>query len=417
MPREAILRLAAGLLDQALVSSANFALNVLLARALPSAQYGVIAVAMSLLIFLNTLHQALVIYPTSLRVTVAPPRRQGYLLTVGAMLTLMLGLVSLPAIFVGLASCGAVEAFLPIALALVLWQLHEVVRRSFLARGLVPAMLAVDAVRYVGALGGAALLPPRLTIEAVFALIAASSACGAVPLVPPALRLFRIAARNLRREMALHWRVAAPVLGANVLAVFSTQWLLWLLAWHQKPDDAAALVALTNIVAISNPVMFGLENILVPEIVRKQQALRFADLLRLLRRRALACAALVAPFFLLIASAPQLAVHAVYGTATPYANSPNALRLLVGTYACFLASYMLGAVLRAYRAGPEVLQVQLYPALLGVSLGSWLVWQYGLFGACLASLLAGCVRVVLGLWFVWRLRGVTAGATAVLPAS
>jgi O-antigen/teichoic acid export membrane protein len=410
------LRLAAGLLDQAVVSSANFALNVLLARELPSAQYGIISVAMSLLLFCNTLHQALIVYPHSLRVAVAPRRRQGYLLTVDAILTLMLGLVSLPAIFVGLESCGAVQAFLPISLGLVLWQLQEVARRSFLARNRVSSMLAVDAVRYVGALCGAILFLPRLTIEWVFALIAVSSACGAVSLVLPAIRFSRIAARNLRAEVALHWRMAAPVLGANSLAVFSTQWFLWLLAWHGRPDDAAALVALANIVAISNPVMFGVENVLVPEIVRAQQGLRFVDLLRLLRRRAAACTALVAPFFILIAGAPQLVVHAVYGAATPYAGSPGALRLLVGTYACYLASYMLGAVLRAYRAGPEVLQVQLYPALLGVSVGSWLVWQYGLFGACLASLLAGCVRVALGLWFVWRLRGVTAGASAALSA-
>src|SRR5262249_9144918 len=100
-----------------------------------------------------------------------------------------------------------------------------------------------------------------------------------------------------------------------------------------------------------------------------------------------------------------------------YAGSPAALRLLVGAYSFYFASYVLGAVLRAYRAGPAIFKAQLYPALLGISVGSWLTWNGGLFGACLAAWLTGLVRAALALWFVLRLRHAAPTGGAVLSAS
>jgi O-antigen/teichoic acid export membrane protein len=415
--KEGTLRLAAGLLDQAVVSAANFALNVVLARALTTTDYGAVSVVMSFLLVCNTVHQALVVYPLSVRVAAASVRRQDYLVSVGVILTPLLGLAMLPALRIFLGSSGASDAFLPVSFALVFWQMQEVVRRGFLARGATIAAIIVDMVRYIGAVLAIVAAISHLTIDRVFLIIAACSACGAIPLtlVPP--RQVRIAGRTIGKEIAQHWRLAAPVLGANLLAAFSTQWFLWLLAWHGKSFDAAALVALAGIVSVSNPVMYGIENVLVPEIARVHQTLRFPDMLHLLWRRALVGAALIAPFFVLIAAFPTLTVQVVYGSGTAYASSPGAVRLLIGAYVFYFASYALGAVLRAYRAGPEIFQTQLYPALLGISIGSWLTWNDGLFGACLASLLAAMVRASLGLWFVSRLRHSVPTASAVLSAS
>ena len=52
-----------GLLDQAIVSFGNFALGVYLARRMPAAGYGAFSFILSVVVFLNTIHQAFVIYP------------------------------------------------------------------------------------------------------------------------------------------------------------------------------------------------------------------------------------------------------------------------------------------------------------------------------------------------------------------
>ena len=51
--------------DQAIVSGANFALNILLARWLSPAEYGAFAIAFSILLFLSGFHNALILEPMS----------------------------------------------------------------------------------------------------------------------------------------------------------------------------------------------------------------------------------------------------------------------------------------------------------------------------------------------------------------
>ncbi len=405
------LGLAGGLADQAVVSFGNFALNVTLARALSAADYGALSVSLSFILFFNTLHQALVTYPLSVHGATAGQARYRYLVAVAAILTPACALIFVPALGAGLFSVARLD-LLPLAIfALLSWQLQEVFRRGLLARARYPVAIAVDLIRYVGTFLAALALVPHLTIAGVFLLIGTISLLAILPAAPLTWGSLASALRNVRTEIAGHWRMAAPVLGANMLAALSVQWFLWLLAWHQDTGGAAALVALANVVAISSPIMFGMENILVPEVARGQDRLTFSDLLHLVRRRGLLCGALIAPFFLLILAFPEGAVRIFYGRATPYAAYPEALRILVLAYSSYLGAYIFGAVLRGYRASGAVFKMQLYPALFGLTIGSWLTWRYGLSGACIASLSAGLLRAGVGFHGMLRLRGLTvAGA-------
>jgi hypothetical protein len=55
------------LLDQGVVSAGNFLTNVMLARSLPASQYGVFALFLDAILFLNSLQAALLIYPLTVR--------------------------------------------------------------------------------------------------------------------------------------------------------------------------------------------------------------------------------------------------------------------------------------------------------------------------------------------------------------
>ncbi len=396
--------LIGGVADQGIVSLGNFALTVILARGLPAAGYGLFSVALSFILFFNTLHQALITYPLCVRSAGAAPTETPRLMAVAVLLTPLAALICAPVLAGGLASVGHL-GLAPLAFAALLaWQLQDVVRRSALARANYRAAIVTDLIRYIGPAAALLALSGHLGIEGAFLLIAAASLAGLLPFLGALARGIGPALRGLRAEMILHWRLAAPVLGANLLAALSVQWFLWLLAWRDDPGGTALLVALTNIVAIANPVIFGVENVLMPEVARQQPYLTFAGLLRLIGQRAALCGALIAPLFLLILAFPERAVRLFYGAATPYADHAADLRLLVAAYVCILAGFIFGAVLRGYRASGAVFRMQLYPALLGLTLGSWLTWQHGVTGACLSALLAGLVRAAVGFHSVLRLR-------------
>ncbi|MBB6254199.1 hypothetical protein [Nitrospirillum iridis] len=403
------LGLAGGLADQAMVSFGNFALNVTLARALPAADYGAYSVVLSFILVLNTLHQALITYPLS--VQTAPSGRP---LAVALLLTPLCVLAFLPLLAGATASVGQLNLLPAAAAALICWQMQEVVRRALLADSRHAPLIALDALRYLGPLAAVWALRAHLDIAGVFLAIAAASALAALPMAARLGPAWRTALPGLRSEILAHWRLGAPVLGANLLAALSTQWFLWLLAWRDDAAGAAALVALANVVAVASPVIFGMENILVPEVARARDRLSFPGLLHLVRRRGLMAAGLVGPLFLAILAAPGWAARLFYGHDSAYAAHAAELRLLAFAYACYLAATLFSATLRGYRASGAVFRMQLYPALFGLTLGSWLTWRFGLTGACVASAAAGALRAGVGLIHLLRLRPLTAGRPALV---
>jgi O-antigen/teichoic acid export membrane protein len=400
------------LTDQAIVSAGNFGLNILLARSFSENDYGAFAFLFSFILFLNSLHQAFVTFPLSVQGASAPPQRMNYLLTLAAFLTLVEAALFLPVIAGASLSAHRPMLLLPVFLFMLAWQLQEVWRRALISRARHLGALASDSLRYIAALAAIALIAwfRLLSLPLVFLLLVTASLIAAWPLLPRLLAKHDSVRGNLGRELRAHWRLAAPVLGANLLAAFSTQWFLWLLAWGHGLASSAALVALANILGFSSPVMFGLESILVPEIARQKDSLNFRGLIELVARRALAGGALVAPFFVIVMIRPAQLLQLFYGAHKSYAQFTLALQLLAAAYVTYLIAYVLSATLRGYRASSAVLKMQLYPALMGVTLGTWLTLSFGVTGACLAALAAGLLRVAIGWHHVARLRELTVPA-------
>jgi O-antigen/teichoic acid export membrane protein len=408
-----------GLTDQAIVSLGNFGLNVALARGFTEHDYGAFSLILSFALFLNTLHQAFVTFPLSVRGAPAEPARFDYFLAVATALTFAEMLLFFPVIS-GAALSVRYFHILPLACCFLLaWQLQETYRRGLLARARYGAAIANDFVRYIATL--AAILAMGhffpLSLQSVFLLLIAGSLLTCWALLPPVVMQFPSVLHNINDELRDHWRMASPILGANLLAAFSTQWFLWLLAWGHNLSSSATLVALANIVAFSSPVMYGIENILVPEIALQRNHLTFEHLMALLRRRGVACGALVLPFFLIVIAWPGPVLHMFYGHHKTYAQFTVALQMLAAAYAPYLASYIFSATLRGYSATAAVFKMQLYPALFGITLGTWLTLHYGVAGACFAALVAGLLRACIGYYFVNRLRELTVQNRDVIVAS
>lgn len=406
-----------GLADQAIVSFGNFVLSLVLAHHLSSRDYGVFSVALSFILFLNLLHQAFITYPLSVRGAPADADGFRYLLSIATLLTPIFTLAVLPVLAVALLSVGRPD-LLPLSfLALAAWQLHEVVRRGMLARARYRWAIAIDALRYLGAFGVVVAVASWVTIPAVFLILTGASVVSTAANAPALHFCFRPALARLSQEMAIHRDMGAPVFLANLLLAFSTQWFLWLLAWVHGPAAAASLAALATVAAVASPLMYGAENVIVPEIARARARLTFADVRALLCRRGGTCLLLAAPLFLPLIAFPLQVLQTVYGRASPYAAHPADLQILAGAYATYLISAVLGAALRGFGANRGVFNMQLFPALFGIVGGTWLTWRYSVSGACIAALLAGVLRGAVAARYVWKLRDLTSPTAAKLAVA
>jgi O-antigen/teichoic acid export membrane protein len=393
--------LTGGLVDQAIVSFGNFALNIALARSLSAAAYGDYCVTLSFILLFNALHQAFVAYPLSVKGASDDVLALKKRVATALVLTLFFAVACLPIFIAGMLSIGQIALMPMAAMMMLCWQMQETVRRGLLAHARFGAASLMDLFRYGAPVIIVMLFYRTIGIETIFPVLALVSFAALIPIlrrgVLPDVGCVPAAIRD-------HWRLAAPVLGANLLAALSTQWFLWLLAWRDNPTGAAALVALTNIVAIASPLMIGIENILVPEVARIRASHDHPALLRLVRRRTLACLALIAPFDAVILAAPNQVTRMFYGQETAYHDQSLALRLLVVAYGSYLLATIFSAVLRGCQQSGAVLRVQLFPALAGLSVGSWLTWHFGILGAALAAVIAGLLRAGLGYVYLMRLR-------------
>ena len=68
---------AAAFADQLLTSGSNFALSIILARALPAAEYGAFAVAFAIFLLVANLYQGALLTPSTLLGTTLFADRQG----------------------------------------------------------------------------------------------------------------------------------------------------------------------------------------------------------------------------------------------------------------------------------------------------------------------------------------------------
>jgi O-antigen/teichoic acid export membrane protein len=394
-----------GLCDQAMASFGNFALNVLMARSFGERDYGAFALTLSVAIFLNSLHQAYVTFPLSVRAAASSREESKYLAAVGALMTLALAPLFCAALLPASAGAGKTWLFPFACLFLITWQMQEVYRRALMAQSRFAAVLATDALRYITPLLGLAALNrlsvPRLHWD--LAGLALASLAAGYPLFLSCANHSAAAWRARWQEVRVHWRMASPLLGANILAAFSSQWFLWLLASTEGLAASGAMVALVNIASVCNPVLYGTENILVPEAARLR-ARGVGALKALLRRRMLMAMLLLAPAFLAVQIWPAFLLQHLYGGHHAYGQYAGALRLLVAGFVVWVGAAILGAGLRGFGDTGSVLRMQVWSALVGMTLGSILTLRFGVAGASAATLAGALVRFAVAWRSLARLR-------------
>lgn len=379
--------------DQAVVSLGNFLTTIILARTVAPELYGVWTVLFGLVLFLNSVHASLIVYPlTVMTATCEPEESRSNIsgaLGLTAVLSVPLGLLMV----VAAAFIDAVSLGLWAWLALLCWQLQETTRRALMARFSCRRALGGDAISYLCQAGFVWMLSQRggLSLARSFAVIAAT--CGLAALVQAFQLREHISWPSSWKDLAARfWKKGHWVLWSDLTTNFGFQATPWVLFLMRGAGAAAGYQAISNLLGLSHPVMLSLGNVIVPEAARARARGGVQAARRVARIHATQGGLLLLVSFAILTAFPKQLLGLFYGSGSIYLELDHDIRLFALVYLLFFTALALKFLLNALQETRRQLMAELFCfALLGITIVP-LVTMFGLPGAIAA----------LGLWFLAR---------------
>lgn len=407
------------LADQGAVSAGNFLTGWYLARTLPPSEFGIYVVIIGVMIFANTIHAALVTSPLCVKGAAAgAPLSKRY---TGWSLALTTGFLPVQAIAIAAICFGLGRlALAPWAvMALLLWQLQETVRSGLVSQCRFRSAIVGDFVSYIGqALAVVALTRHSANpLLAVFAIMTATSVLGAV-IQSAQLELVASDLFPIEGYLASAWNMGRWWFFGRLAGVFTVQAFPWVLAFWQGVASAGTYQALITVLAVTNPVLFSLNNLVLASVSRS----RGAGGPEAVRQTALRCAAqscmLLLPYFAVVLLLPGLLITLFYGRSSVYMQVDGLLRILVVAYFMETIACVSSATLGGLERTAYVFTSQFISAAVAIAgcLPAALLW--GVPAAVGGLAVVNTVKAATSTYFVlkltWRRTDTQTGLLAAL---
>jgi O-antigen/teichoic acid export membrane protein len=411
------------LVDQGVVSFGNFLLNVLLARTLSEEDYGEFALFLGAIFILRAIDYSLISYPLSVRLCVASDEERAGLLGNTILLTVALSLVLVLVMALGTTLLEVYNIVSPACLCYLCWQAQETSRRCLLADFRYRAAVAGDGIAYVGQALLIALLAwlDAITLPAALYMMSATFGIGALVHASKLRYAWPdlAEARLLARE---YFSVGKWSLVNYQLVLARVQLLPWVLAAFTGTAATASLQASLNIANMMNPIIFGIGNA-IPQVAA--HAHRTGGAIGASRAAYGYVLFGLSPILVIAAAAvlmPELLLRTVYGPSSPYLAAAMGLQLLALAGVLDYIAEMISKTLLGVQAGRLASLVNVAAIGAAAVLAFALIGPLGVFGACLALLIANLVRatgaVIAIAWLIAdeRSRAPARSAAAVSPA-
>lgn len=387
------------LADQAVVSLGTFGGNIVLARYLPPAEYGVYAVIFGGLLVLQIVNSTLVSYPLTIQAAKSDADRGHLTFSSLAMVAIFLVPLSL-LITCGLSAFGKSDLLFAALAWFWCWQAQEAVRRVLFAELRHRDAIAGDAVSYLGQAACVLLLARAgaLTLPTAMAAMAATSLAGAV------IQYFQIThrlqwPRLMIAAIRAHWMIGRWSMASNLVTTMRVQILIWLVAVAASSAMAAEFQASFNITNLVNPVLLGLCN-LIPAVAAHASNAGVGGAWRETRYYGLLGCATAGVYYLLVAMWPELVLRIFYGDGSPYLTASAAVRILAAAYLINFVTELICAFMHGINSSRTALIINLLGAATAVAAVGPLVLGLGWSGAYWALLLANVVRLAAALNFL-----------------
>jgi O-antigen/teichoic acid export membrane protein len=410
------------LVDQGVVSFGNFLLNVLLARTLSEEDYGKFALFLGAIFVLRNIDYSLISYPLSVRLCIANDEERAGMIGNTILLAAILALVMVVVMALG-TTLLVDNIVLPACLCYLCWQAQETARRCLLADFLYRAAVAGDGIAFVGQalLVGLLAWLDAITLPAALYIMSVSFGIGAIVHASklryawPDLAKARLLARDYlsigKWSLINYWLVLARF-----------QLLLWMLAALAGTAATASLQAGLNIANMMNPIIIGMGNA-IPQVAA--HAYRTGGAIGASRAAYGYVLFGLRPMLLISAIAvlmPGLLLRMAYGPSSPYLAMAMSLQLLAVAGVLDYIAEMISKTLLGVEAGRLASLVNVLAVGAAAVLAFGLIGQLGVFGACLALLIANLVRatgaVIAIAWLIAdeRSRALARSAGADSPA-
>lgn len=388
------MRSVGALTDQAVSSGSNFLTMILVTRTLTPVGLGQFSLLWELLMFLNGLHAALIVYPLTVRGATFDPDDLRKVNSIALIFTLLLAVPFGGAMF-AMGMWQQILIGVMGAAALVVFLVHETSRRALMAQFRYGDLIRADSVAYLGMAGGVLLLvrSGHLSVLNLFTTMTISFLGGIVvnlANLPPV----RVSRAQILSRMVEFWELGRWILASNLTTMFTVTGVHFTLAYFKGLSDVGHFQAMTNLVRITNPVLAAMTSLIVPAVAQSGHA-------RAARRYALLGGALLLPYFGFMAVAPEWGVSLLYGDRSEYAGYPVEVRLTVAAAAIGYATAMLVAILGGLGRSKGFFAVQLVyciaSAVLVLPAAAWLGWKAAV-AAGFVALAATASTAILLLW-------------------
>lgn len=393
--------------DQAVVSGASFLTTVLIGRWSDASELGVYALASSILASVIAMQESLVSLPYAIqrhRTDGTASERAGSALKHGVLLSLAAAAVLIAIAFVmGFREPGSQQAAVLWALAAVLpfALLREFGRGFAFARLHMGEALALDmavAALQLGALGWLRMSGP---VSATSALMAVGGACAAGALLWIVLthRNFSLHPGTTRSSMTESLNLG-KWLFAGRLAV-QVQWYItyWLSVVVLGAAATGVYAACMSVVAISNPLISGLNNILTPRAVLAWKNDGASGLRRQAIWDALFLGAMMGGFCLLIFVTGDALMHLLFKDGH-YDGQGHTMSVLALALLAQAVGTPASSALASMERPRAIVVVGVIAAIVTVPLVWFLMVKAGLLGAAY-GFLAGNIVGAAGRWIAF----------------
>jgi O-antigen/teichoic acid export membrane protein len=408
--------------DQAVVSLGNFLTTLVLIRSLAPDVFGTYTLLFGMLLFLGSLHAAVVVYPISIGAAAGDAGTGASRGAITGAALAMTGVLWLPLglFLVGTAAVlGRVDLAGWAVVALLAWLVQETLRRVLMADLRHRDALAGDAVSYLGQAAIAWLLARAgmLSLESALAAVAATSAAGAlVQAFQVGVRRFPVAA--LASAARTFWRHGRWLLLLQFVALITIYATPWTLKLFHGSREVAQFQAVAVLLGVANPVTMSMVGLIVPAVAAASRGGNTGAAKTAALRYGAVGATLLAPYYLALVLFPTT-VLALFSRNNPeYVGLTTPLRLFVAAYAMFYVAQMSAALLNGLGRSRAAFVAHAAGAAATLLVAIPLAASFGLSGAVwggLAPAAAHAAASMLLLRRMNRLQPATPG-TAPMPA-
>jgi O-antigen/teichoic acid export membrane protein len=388
------------LCDQGVISAGNFVTNVILIRHLPAAQFGVFALLLNAMLFLNNIHASLVTYTMCIRGAQANEQSLGKVATGGIGATLGLAIVNLIALYAASSYVAERGLLLFVAAASVCWQIQESLRTVFVSRVSYERALGGDTISY---LGQAALIERFCSfgtpgLPSVFLAISGTSLLGAL------LQAFQIQPTRINWKWLRSFGGEIWILGrwsvlAKLVAFFSLQAFPWALSYRYGLVAVAVFQSLFQLVALTNPILLSANNLIMASIAKDRH--QGAPFLENARHYMLLSGGIAALYFAVLLVSGGRVMSLFYGRNATYLPSAPLLRIFVAAYALEFVSMFAGAILAGMEKTRPLFFQQVCGMLIAICVVLPLVIRLGLAAAVYGLLIVNATKALAGWYLVY----------------